>query len=107
MRISKHFRQVFLKAMPQFTQLVASFLLQEPRFKPIVVNAGFMVDKVALGQVLSSASYHYINSTHSSSVAGIPGPSEATVPRVSISHHFYNSHVPFICVAIHNAADIT
>jgi hypothetical protein len=38
-------------AMPQFRWLVISLSLWRPRFNPMLVHVGFLVDKVALGHV--------------------------------------------------------
>jgi hypothetical protein len=41
--------------MPWLRQFVAGLSLQRPRFTPVSVNVGFVVDEVTLGQVFLQA----------------------------------------------------
>jgi hypothetical protein len=75
-------RKVRLKAAPQLKRLVAGFPPRRPGFKPGSSHVGFVVDKVALGQVFSEhfgfpcqSSFHQFlhNYHHLSSGAGTIG----------------------------------
>jgi hypothetical protein len=72
----------YLQAAPYLKQLVAGFPPWRPGFKPRSSHAGFVVDKVLLGQVFSEyfsfpcqSSFHqfFHNHHHLSSWAGTTG----------------------------------
>jgi hypothetical protein len=80
--------QVMELAVPQLRRLVAGFPPRQPGFEPTSSHVGFVVDNVALWQVLSEYlgflcqfSFHRLLHTHHlSSGAGTVGQLVADVP---------------------------
>jgi hypothetical protein len=64
------FKEHINKAAPWLRQLVAGLSPWRPRFAPGSVHVGFVVDKMAFGQVFSPSSsvfpyqYHYTMALH-------------------------------------------
>jgi hypothetical protein len=96
-------------AAPQLKQLVAGFPPLQPRFDPGSGQVGFVVDKVALGQVVSKnfvfpyhSSFHQILHHHNhleqatigQSVAAMPSGRSWTPPptkQIEKKNYFNNS----------------
>jgi hypothetical protein len=78
----------FTLVVPQLRRVVASFPPRRPGFDPRSRQVGFVVDKLALGQVFTDYfgfpcqfSFHQLLHTHLSSGAGTIGQLVADIPR--------------------------
>jgi hypothetical protein len=84
-----------MKAVPELKRLVAGFPSRRPGFDPRSGHVGFVVNTVALGQVLSEyfgfpyqSSFHrLLHNHHQSSGAGTIGQQWPTYQVASVSSH--------------------
>jgi hypothetical protein len=81
------------KAVPQLRRLITGFPPQQPGFEASSGHVGFVVDKVALGQVFPEYSgfpyqfsFHQLLNTHPSSGAATIGQLVADIPIGLKSH---------------------